>query len=657
MCGICGFANLDGEPVDDGAGRRMMELLRHRGPDGDGTLVRSAPGATRRPSVFLGHRRLKIIDLSDAARQPMPNETKTVWVTFNGEIYNFRELRAELRQCGHEFRSASDTETIVHAYEQFGDDFIRHLDGMFAFALWDEPRARLVLARDRSGKKPLYYIADGARFTFAQEIKALLACPWVEPHVAADHIPEYLVFGYVPGPRTMYRGVYQVPPGSYMIVDAAGVSGPRRYWELKFSDRAPAGIRSAAEAARRVRELLTQAVARRMISDVPLGALLSGGLDSSIVVGIMSQLTQEPVRTFTAGFPGDLSYDEQPYAEAAAKKFRTRHTVLVLRGEVGSLVETLLWHHDQPYGDYSAVPTYLVAQLARQHVTVALNGDGGDEVFAGYERFLAAMLAAKIPSAVAPLGRTISRWLPNGDGYYSPRRRLERFFFQAHTSVEERFAGWMSLFDAPTVATLMGPGPEADLAAEHLFGSLRQPDQRLATLPLLQRLLHLNFTTYLPDDLHVKMDRMSMAHGLETRSPMLDTALVEFVASLPPEMKIRRGQLKYILRLAFRDMLPRELLRRRKHGFTAPVDRWFRHELRPYAEETLLARDAHVNDYLRADAIRSLYREHKEERKNNGDRLWALLNLEVWLRMLRRGDLRQRMTRPGQIAVDAVGAQ
>ena len=397
MCGICGVLNLYGQPLDMAVGQRMMDLLWHRGPDDSGSLVLQTPASQMSPAIFLGHCRLKIIDLSDAARQPLANEDETIWVVFNGEIYNFLDLRHELEQRGHVFRSRSDTETIVHAYEAFGDDFLTHLDGMFAFALWDGRGQRLILARDRSGKKPLFYTFDGTHLTFASEIKAILACPWVERHMAVEHLPELLTFGYVPTPRTLFHGIFQVPAASYMVVDRNGIKGPIRYWQLPFSPASNGHSPSAPQAAQRVRELLTQAVQRRLISDVPLGALLSGGLDSSIIVGLMSQLVREPVRTFTIGMADDSSFDERPYAEMAARHFKTDHTEFVVKTDAVALMEQLIWHHDQPFGDSSAIPTYLVSKLARQQVTVVLNGDGGDEVFAGYERFLGALVAQRVP--------------------------------------------------------------------------------------------------------------------------------------------------------------------------------------------------------------------------------------------------------------------
>ena len=606
MCGICGVLNLHGQPLDVAVGQRMMDLLWHRGPDDSGSLVLQAPASHTSPSIFLGHCRLKIIDLSDAARQPLANEDETIWVIFNGEIYNFLDLRHELEQRGHVFRSRSDTETIVHAYEAFGDDFLTHLDGMFAFALWDGRGQRLILARDRSGKKPLFYTFDGRQLTFASEIKAILACPWVERRMAVEHLPELLTFGYVPTPRTLFHGIFQVPAASYVVVDRNGIKGPIRYWQLPFSPTSNGHSPSAPQAAQRVRALLTQAVLRRLISDVPLGALLSGGLDSSIIVGLMSQLVREPVRTFTIGMADDPSFDERPYAEMAARHFKTDHTEFVVKTDAVALMEQLIWHHDQPFGDSSAIPTYLVSKLARQQVTVVLNGDGGDEVFAGYERFLGALVAQRVPSWMAPMGRAITRCLPRQQGYYSVRRRMERFLEHAAASPEERYLGWMTYCNWSTLQGILRPDLTASLEPQALQRSFTCSYVATEGLPLLHRLLQVNFMTYLADDLHVKMDRLSMANALETRSPMLDTALMEYVASLPPPLKIHRTRLKYVLRLACRDLLPPALRNRKKHGFGVPLGHWFRHQLRSYVEDTLLSPQARLRAYCNQEVIRTL---------------------------------------------------
>jgi asparagine synthase (glutamine-hydrolysing) len=647
MCGICGMLNLHGQPLDVAMGQRMMDLLRHRGPDDSGSLVLQPPASQQSPSIFLGHCRLKIIDLSEAARQPLANEDATIWVIFNGEIYNFLDLRHELEQRGHVFRSRSDTETIVHAYEAFADDFLTHLDGMFALALWDGRRQRLVLARDRSGKKPLFYAFDGTRLTFASEIKAILACPWVERGMAVERLPELLTFGYVSTPRTLYAGISQLPPASSVVVDRDGLKGPSGYWRLTFSPAANGHGPSAPQAARRVRELLTAAVQRRLISDVPLGALLSGGLDSSIVVGLMSQLMHEPVRTFTIGMADDASFDERPYAELAARHFKTDHTEFAINADAVALMERLIWHHDQPYGDSSAIPTYLVSKLARQQVTVVLNGDGGDEVFAGYERFLGALLAQRVPGWLAPIGRLFTHCLPRSQGYHSVRRRLERFLENAAAPPEERFLGWTTYFPGSDLKGLLRPELLASLQPESLQAPFRLCSAAAEDLPLLHRLLQVNFMTYLPDDLHTKMDRLSMANALETRSPMLDTALVEYVASLPPHLKVHRTQLKYVLRLACHDLLPAALRNRKKHGFGVPLGHWFRHQLRSYVEDTLLSPQARLRAYCHQEYIHMMFREHVDGVRQHWDRLWLLLTLEVWLRMLEDGAL--WTPRPGDI--------
>jgi asparagine synthase (glutamine-hydrolysing) len=639
MCGICGVIDLSGRPVDELVGQRMIELLRHRGPDSHGSLFVEPAPLKASAAVFLGHCRLKIIDLSEAARQPLSNEDETVWVIFNGEIYNFQELRDELEQRGHIFRSRSDTETIVHGYEVFGDEVVQHLDGMFAFALWDARRGRLILARDRTGKKPLFYTFDGTRLTFASEMKAILACPWIDRRIATGHIPELLTFGYVHTPRTLYEGILQVPAASYVVLDHRGLMEPHRYWHLTFSSGSNATSLSAPAAARQLRTLLTEAVARRLISDVPLGAMLSGGLDSSIVVGLMSQRLKEPVRTFTIGWADDLSFDERPYAAIAARHFKTDHTEFVVKTDAIALMESLLWHHDQPYGDSSAIPSYLVSMLAKQQVTVVLNGDGGDEVFAGYDRFLGALVADRVPRWLTFIGHAVVHCLPHNQGYYSVRRRVERFLDDAGASIEDRFLGWISLFSLPSLMPLLRPDVAAAVNVEQLRAGFMRWYAEANGLPLLHRLLNVFFMTYLPDDLHVKMDRTSMANALETRSPMLDTAVVEFVASLPPEMKIHRTQMKYVLKLAFRDLLPPALLNRKKHGFSAPMGHWFRHELRSYLEETLLSPGARLRQYLDQESIRTLFHEHVNGIRQHRYRLWMLLTFETWLRMFEAGAL------------------
>ncbi len=627
MCGICGILQVGG-PIPEPVGRRMLRTLAHRGPDGEGV------GVYERGSLaaLLGSRRLAIIDLSPAGDQPILNEDGSVALVFNGEIYNFQALRDDLLARGHRFRSRTDAEVIVHGYESFGDEIVPRLDGMFAFALWDGRAGRLLLARDRMGKKPLYLYAGERLLVFASEIKALLAHPAVPVEADPTVLPEYLVHGYLLGRRTFYRGIVQLPPASTLIADAAGVQDPRAYWRLTFPPSGEERRVSETEAAAVVRGLLEAAVRRRLISDVPLGALLSGGLDSSIVAALMAAASPQPVRTFAAGLAGDASYDERPHARAVAKWVGTQHAEFEARADAAALFDDLLWHHDQPYGDSSALPTYLISGLTRRAVTVALAGDGGDEVFAGYERFRAALLAERVPRPAArPVGALL-RLLPQGRGYYSRLTRLRRFGAGVAAPLARRYLEWVAVTPPRLAAALLEEGLGREVGA--VVAAVEAITAEAGDAHPLHRLLHLNFTTYLPGDLLVKMDRMSMAQSLETRSPFLDLALVEYAASLPPGLKIRRGRGKALLRRAFSGRLPPAVLRRAKHGFGVPLDAWFHGPLRPWLEENLLPADARVSAFLRPGAAQRLVRRHLAGRENHGHRLWTLLTLERWLRLL-----------------------
>src|SRR4051812_5295427 len=377
MCGICGWVGAAARPSDAAAGPAMRETLEHRGPDGPGELAIAADGL----HGWLGHRRLKVIDVTESAHQPMVGAEGAVALTYNGEVYNFRALRRELEARGHAFRSSGDTEVVLRAYEEWGEGFVERLDGMFALAVWDARAGTLLLARDRTGKKPLFFAVGDGRLTFGSEIKALLACPWIDGRPEVGNLAEFLAFGYVPHPRTLYRGIEQVPPASVLVYGADGVRRSGRYWDVAPPLTSPDGGRPDLG---RIATLLREATERRLVSDVPLGALLSGGIDSSLVVALMSRAATEPVRTFAVGFAGAASFDERSYARTVAERFGTEHTEFVVRPDAVALLDRLLWHHDQPFADSSAIPTYLVCELARQHVTVVLNGDGGDEVFGGY---------------------------------------------------------------------------------------------------------------------------------------------------------------------------------------------------------------------------------------------------------------------------------
>ncbi|HSR42548.1 MAG TPA: asparagine synthase (glutamine-hydrolyzing) [Longimicrobiales bacterium] len=625
MCGIAGI--VVERPTDAGAeGLRdaalcMARALAHRGPDGiDGHLSPSGRCA-------LGHSRLKVIDL-ETGDQPMPNEDGSLQLVFNGEIYNFRELRTRLKARGHRFRSTGDTEVIVHGYEEWGDAVVERLDGMFAFGLWDEPRGRLLLARDRAGKKPLFLYREEGRFAFASEIEALLSLPGVDDVLDPRALPLYLAYGYVPAPGTFYRRIGKLPPGHLLALEEDGSERIERYWRL---DASPAPDPGEGEAARRLRERMVDAVRRRLVADVPLGAFLSGGVDSSVVVGLMSELVDEPVRTFSIGFEDAPGYDETRFARIAAERFGTDHTSFRVGAQSVDLVERLVAAYDEPFGDSSAIPTYIVSGLTREHVTVALTGDGGDELFAGYARFQGMRIAAALPGWAIGLGGALAGALPHDPDFRSLPRRAQRFFEAAALPEEERMLRWIGFF-ADRLDELLRAEHREILSRDEVTRSFRRPLRGREDLSVLARTLALNFETYLPEDLLVKADRCSMAHGLELRSPFLDTALVEFAAGLPDRYKIRGRTYKRLLKRAFRDLLPDEIIEREKMGFGIPLPAWFRGPWRPLLEERVLADDARIWEWIRPGPVREMVAAHMEERADFGHQLWALLTLEEWLR-------------------------
>ncbi len=612
----------------------MTELLRHRGPDGHGERKLTVAGDGDGLAGWLGHRRLKIVDLSEEAHQPMASgDGKTVLV-YNGEVYNFRELRRELISAGHRFRSTGDSEVVLRAYEQWGEASVERLDGMFAFAIWDERLGRMLLARDRTGKKPLFYTLLGDRLTFASEIKALLRAPWVDTGIDESKLPEFLTFGYVPYPGTLFTGIHQVPPAATLSYDRDGLGTPRPYWDALPA--APPG-RPGRGLLSSIASRLAEATERRLISDVPLGALLSGGVDSSIVVGLMSRAAPDRVRTFSIGFPEEASFDERQHARRVAKHFDTVHTEFAVKADAVGLMDRLLWHHDQPYHDSSAIPTYIVSKLAREHVSVVLNGDGGDEVFGGYDRFRAALLAGIVPGWAAATARHVARRLPANHGYYSPRRRAERFLELAELPVFEQYQSWIGVMNRDLLAEVLTPRVRA---AADLCTATRSMDAcyaRAAALPQLDAILYANFKTYLPDDLAVKMDRMSMANSLEARSPFLDTAVIELLAAVRARHKVGLHRLKPLLRRALRPLLPDQIWNRRKHGFGVPLGLWFRTgELGTLFEDEVLAGGARTRELLEVDVLGRLWGEHRRGERDHGLRLWTVLTLERWLRAAER---------------------
>lgn len=639
MCGIAGRVNFrSGAPVSPVVIEEMCQLLAHRGPDGQGTHCAGPIG--------FGHRRLAIIDLSPLGRQPMVSTDGACLVTFNGEIYNFRELRAELQSKGHQFRSQSDTEVILAAYREYGVACVEHLAGMFALAIWDAPAQRLVIARDRVGKKPLFYRMDGDGIAFASEPKAFLAEPGFVPDVDLQAISQYLSFQYVPAPRSGFKGVSKLPPAHVLVVEGGRVS-VERYWKLSYARKLRIADHEALEA---VSEGLRRAVRRRMISDVPLGAFLSGGIDSGLIVSYMAESQTAPVRTFSIGFE-QKEYNELPAARLVAQRYGTTHQEFVVRPDAIGLLPHLVWHYGEPFADSSALPTYVLAQLTRQHVTVALNGDGGDENFAGYDRYFASVLAQRIDRVPAPMRRALGA-VATGMGRAFPARSLQRaarFAARLDESYGRRYASWIMHFEPDMKARLCTPEFLA-ATTEDSVELLEQAFHSSDAATLLERTMDVDMRTYLPDDLLVKVDVATMAHGLEGRSPFLDHELMEFVATLPTHVKLRGREKKFLLRELAATRLPAELLSLPKKGFGVPIDQWFQHELRDFTRETLLDGTLGRRGYFEMAVVERLIDEHVSGRGRWQYQLWNLVMLELWHRMF----IDQRPSGPPGSAVGVV---
>lgn len=620
MCGICGTIQTRPHALLRDV-QAQLATQRHRGPDAEGVFDRGR-GA-------IAQNRLSIIDLA-TGDPPIMSEDGRIGAVLNGEIYNFTSIRRALVQRGHELTSSGDTEVLAHLAEELDPvGLARELDGMFAFAIWDSRDERLVLGRDRIGKKPLYYWHDSNTLVFASEIKGLLAHPAVPRTLDERALSAYLTFGYVPTPFTFFDGIRSLPPAHVLTAKPGEEPLIERYWNLDLpglDGTKPLDI-GMDEAAGELRRLLEAAIQRRLISDVPLGAFLSGGIDSSAIVAIMASVLGEPVRTFTIGFEDQDGFDERPHARAIAERFGTEHHEAVARPQTVELVERLVHHHDQPFGDSSAIPTYLLNGLARQHVTVALSGDGGDELFAGYERFagaLAVEAVARLPRSVRSVGRHTVGALP-GHAWKGRIAKGQRFAATVDEGLPLAYLGWVSYISEPWRRRLL-------VAPSHWARSDYQARwESTRGARTLDRLLALNVDTYLVDDLLVKADRTSMAHSLEVRSPFLDTALVEFAARLDPSLKARGLSLKRVLKRAVADLLPSEILSRPKRGFGVPLDRWFREDLQQYAA-SMLGDGAHIRHHLREEALDDLLAEHQSGRSAHGHALWTLLTLELFLR-------------------------
>ena len=633
MCGITGAIWTAPQlAIDQPLLQRMTDVLRHRGPDDDGFYAseyRLDPPYGAVPGVGLGFRRLSIIDVA-GGHQPMSNEDGTVWIVFNGEIYNFPELRHRLEGAGHSFATRSDTETIVHLYEDEGAECFRHLNGMFAVAIWDARRRQLVLGRDRLGKKPLVYRHEPGRLSFASELKSLLEIPGTPRDIDPSALDEYLTYQYVPHPNTIFRSIRKLPPGHYAVYREDRLQ-VRPYWEPDFNAELQM---PEAEAIERLRETLESSVAMRLQSEVPLGAFLSGGVDSSLIVAIAQRKSNRPLKTFSIGFP-IAEYDETRYARRVAEHLGTEHHEFQVTPDGVQILPQLIWHYDEPFADSSAIPTWYVSQLTRQHVTVALSGDGGDELFAGYPRYKAVALAAAL-DRLWPLrqvfGAGIWQRLPSSSRQKSTVRRFKRFCEVLRTPPHRRYLDWVGIFNEASRAALYRDDFLAALPDSDPAGFLQAALARAGGRDAVSAFSLADLVTYLPCDLMTKVDIASMAHSLECRQPFLDYRLVELAASFPAAWKYRRGHWQADPAAGVRRLAAEvKSGRRRKMGFGVPLDHWFRDELRPLTHDVLLNETARCHAYFRPEAVRQMVEDHEQGRFNHCYRLWTLLVFELWL--------------------------
>ena len=624
MCGICGKIAGKGL-VEQALVQRMCEVMRHRGPDDQGIYLDK--------NVGIGMRRLSIIDL-DTGRQPIFNEDHSVLIVSNGEIYNYKELREGLESRGHRFATRTDVEVVLHLYEDEGEKCLAQLRGMFASAIWDSRRKKLFLARDRIGKKPLYYREGNGSLIFASEIKAILQDPEVSREIDFEAVDDYFTHGFVPSPRTIFQEIRKLPPAHYAVYENSNLR-LKRYWSVTYAE--PSTVRATKEYVERLRELLFESVRLRLMSDVPLGAFLSGGVDSSIVVGIMSQLMDRPVETFSIGFE-DRSYNELRYARIAASSFKTSSHEFEVRYEhIPDILPRLVHHFDEPFADSSAIPTYYISEIARRYVTVALSGDAGDEIFAGYRRYLARRLASyynRLPRSLRKslVERTVKR-LPEPATYYghSLRKKVRLFVDYASQVEEEPHISWTPFFSPIEKEKLYSSELKSHLGERRSY--LEEFFEQAGSEDEVSQMMWVDLMTYLPDDILTKVDRMSMAVSLEARNPLLDHRLVEFMASVPVSLKLKGFSSKYLLKRAVEDLLPTEIMQRKKQGFVVPLASWFRKELKEFTYQALL-RDAGT-DYLNKEYIKTIVNEHGSGRSDHSQQIFALLSFHLWNRLIR----------------------
>ncbi len=621
MCGIVGIVESDlNRPVDPGVLQRMVRTLVHRGPDEEGSVVLDGIG--------LAMRRLAIVDLA-GGQQPFTNETGEIQLVANGEIYNFPEIRQELESLGHRFRSQADIEVLVHGYEQWGPDLLPRLRGMFALALWDARSRSLLIARDRAGEKPLYWTRTPQGLRFASEVKALLVCPDVSRELDPEALDQFRTYEYILAPRTILKGVHKLPPASYLTFGDGEVA-VRRYW-----DAASVPVRewSDNDAVDALRERLRHAVVSQMMSDVPLGAFLSGGIDSSAVVAFMSQASREPINTFSMGFD-DGSYNELAFAREVAATFHTNHRERTVTPALEALFDKLVVHLDEPFADVSMFPTYMVSSLAREHVTVVLSGDGGDELFGGYDAYEAQALATRLGGlgeAVMPALAAVAATLPPTEKKKGLVNKVKRFTAGATTAPTDLgHYRWMVYLGPVAKGRLYAPGLRDRLASHDVYAPVREALGRFSQDDLLNRQLYADLSLYLADDILVKVDRMAMATSLEARAPFLDADVIELAFSMPESMKIRNGERKWVLKQAMRGILPGPILTRKKEGFSIPIKNWLRRELQPLMRRLLSPERVRARGLFEPAEVTRLVEDHVAGRENHAHTLFPLMVLERW---------------------------
>ncbi|MEW6096778.1 MAG: asparagine synthase (glutamine-hydrolyzing) [bacterium] len=618
MCGICGIYNFDPQQkVDSKLLKRMCDVVKHRGPDDEGIYINN--------NIGLGHRRLSIIDLAQG-HQPMYNEDKNICVVFNGEIYNYMPLRNELIDKGHIFTTNSDTEVIVHLYEEKGEEFAGCLRGMFALGLWDEKREKLILARDRLGKKPVHYFRDKEKFIFASEIKSILEDKEIKREINYDAIDDFFAFLCVPAPKTIFKGIYKLPP-AHLLICTPDQFSIREYWDFNFGNTQKLKEEYYKE---NLIQLLTDAVKCRLMSEVPLGAFLSGGIDSSCVVAIMSQLSEKPVITSSIGFD-ERAFDELKFAQVVSSQFKTNHHEHVVRPNALEILSKLVYHFDEPFADSSAIPTYYVSKMAKEEVTVALSGDGGDEFFAGYNSYRYHISQDRIRRMLPTfIKRYILKPMLNR---YPKSWRARKYLTSISSSFEESLIRSKFACDYSMKQELYTHEFKSQLANYDPSIVLEPYLKRSKEWDILSRAQYIDAKTYLPDDILVKVDRMSMAVSLEVRAPFLDHELIEFVSTIPPNLRLKGGISKYILKKAMEGLIPSEILRRGKKGFSVPLNIWLKKDLKSMVEEVLLVPKAFKRGYFNPEYVQRMWHDYQQNgTKESATQLWCLLMFELWHR-------------------------